>query len=269
MPPNFLHVNSEKIGELSIKFAAYPNINRTKIECWLNNFDEEHKELALKLLDYVDYYDNTRILNACRNILTQVKSLKNNDLSNVFFVGLGSAGKSGSAMLTTFRSANSLSGTTHNSKFLHMSELNNLYDKENISIVFIDDFIGTGDQFLSYYKEIGELIPQNADITLAIVCGFRRSIDKIQTETEVRVLTSHYLEESDRLFSRENTHFTNDEKAILKTYCDKTGSQDPYGYSDSQAKVVFHYRTPSNTVSILGVNKQSWRGLFPRYPFNN
>ena len=85
----------------------------------------------------------------------------------------------------------------------------------------------------------------------------------------INILAVHYLEESDRVFSSENDIFTEGEKETLRRYCDGTGMDNPSGYGDCQAKVVFHYRTPNNTISILGAENANWRGIFPRYPFNH
>jgi hypothetical protein len=167
-----------------------------------------------------------------------------------------------------FKTVNGLQGPAHKSKFKYISQLNLLYKEKDVTIVFLDDFICTGEQAIDCWNNIKSVMPQNAEAILAVVAAFQQGVDNIQDNTDLKVTFHKILDEKDRLLSDKNRKFTKGEKKILKKYCKKTGLSEPFGYKDSQACIVFHYKTPNNSVSILTANNSKWKGLFPRYPGN-
>ena len=265
---DFFRAHSGEIDSLTQKFQGFPDVNRTKIELWIQNFRDEHKELALKLLNNVDYFDTARIYTACRDIFTQLKTLKGEDLSNVYFCNFGNPANSGQHILSIFAMANGLTGRANTPKFKQISELNELLLKPDITILFLDDFIGTGNQALNYWSGIASLVSSNAEIFLGAICAFEEGIVNIQNNTEMKVLCHKRLNNTHKLLSTENNIFTSAEKVILQSYCNSTGAHLPQGYGNCQAIVVLSYRTPNNTVSILTVQTDTWRGIFPRYSNN-
>lgn len=269
MSGDFFRKNNKKIRELSNTFKGFPDVNNTKIECWLDNFEDKHKNLAIKLLDNIEYFNQSKIFQASRDLLDQIKTLKRNDLSKVYFCFFGAPQKSGYAVLNMFAVANNLSGSNHTSKFKLLSELPQLTSEEEITIVFIDDFIGTGNQAVNFFNKIQHIIPENTEIILGVVAAFERGITNIQENANLGVICHKRLNEEDMLFSSKNKKFTENEKKILKEYCVKTEVSQTRGYGNCEALVVFPYRTPNNSVPILSVQKRGWNGLFPRYPAND
>lgn len=271
MPNDFFRDNNEKIKELHINFKGFPNINITKIECWLNNFDDSDKLLAIKFLENIEYFDASRIFQASQDLIHQIKTLKNQDLSNVYFCYFGAPQKSGYAIINMFATANNLNNSS--SKFKLLSELQEFIkpvsEEEEITIVFLDDFVGTGKQAVDFFNEIQNLIPQNAEVFLGVIAAFEKGITNIMENTDLKVICHKRLNEEHMLFSDSNIKFTPNEKEILRKYCEKTGLSQSTGYGNCEACVVFPYRTPNNSVSILGAQNSNWNGLFPRYPLNN
>lgn len=261
---DFFRDHSNEINTLLTKFQSFPDISKTKIELWIENFSDQDRELALKVLDKVDYFSTARIFTACRDIFTQLKTLKNNDLSKVYFCNFGNPANSGQHLSSMFAAANGLTGS-NSWRFKQVSELNDLSLERGITLVFLDDFVGTGNQVLDYWGGIASIVPQDADVYLGIVCAFEEGIQNIQENTEMKVLCHERLNDSNKLFSPSNPNFTQSEKDILINYCNSTGSRIPQGYGNCQAIVVLSYRTPNNTVSILSVQNENWNGIFPRH----
>jgi len=265
MQKNFLKDNYKKINEITNKFSGFPDIDRIKIQIWFDNFEKEHQSLALKVLDNIIYFDESKIHQSSVNILNQIKNLKNNNLSKVFFCNLGGPGKSGEHMKYPFKVANNLS----ESNFIYLSDIKSLCVEEDITVVFLDDFIGTGNQIIAQWNKVrGDIVPDNVEVFCGVVAGFKNGITNINQNTPIKVLCHKYLSDEDMLFSDKNTTFNNKEKKILKEYCNKTGVTETEAYGKCQALVVFSHRTPNNTLPIIGAKNPRWKGLFPRYPRN-
>jgi len=270
MSRDFFRNNNKKIKELHNKFKGFPEVNETKIECWLENFDDSHKTLAIKVLENIAYFDPSRIFQASNDLLIQIKILKNQDLSKVYFCFFGAPQKSGYAIINMFAVANNLSGNNNTHKFKLLSELPQLISEEGeVTIIFLDDFVGTGNQAVNFFKEVQHLIPQNAEVFLGVIAAFEKGMTNIRENTDMKVICHKRLNKENMLFSNINTTFNDEEKTILKDYCKKTGLSNPEGYGNCEALVVFPYRTPNDSVSIIGAQNDKWNGLFPRYPAND
>lgn len=263
---DFFREHSAQIGELLNRFNGFPNLDRRRIELWIGNFDDSDAELALKVLDNVEYFNDSRMYLACQEIFAQLRTLKGAALNNVYFCAFGSPAHSGQHIYSIFATANSLTGRANASRFKLISELNMLSLESNVTVVFLDDFIGTGDQSIGYWAEIESIVTDNVDVYLGVVAAFEDGIRNVQTNTPMKVLCYRRFNDSDKLFSATNPRFTEEEKDTLEKYCYVTGASNPEGYGNCQALVVSPYKTPNNTVAILTVQNNEWEGIFPRYP---
>jgi len=284
---DFFDENDRSLRDLSQKFSTYTlGIDIHSVRNFLNQFGE-NKDLGMKLLQNVDYYSSVRINQQCRELLDEIKSRFGDNLDNVIFIPFGDEGKSGHSTLTTFRRANNLSNRRHNEKFKHLSQITELVNieevlnetkppeeqesneeqKEPIKIIFIDDFIGSGQQAIEYYFDninaILEILPQEIEMHLAVLVGYEDGINRFEEETNRSIIVVNQLNDRNKLFSHINHDFNDEEKRILRELCGNAGDF-PTGFNDIQSTVVFHYRSPNNTISILRCSNENWKGLFPR-----
>lgn len=233
----------------------------------MRQFSPNHLDIALRLLQSVDFYDPPRITRDYRTAHQHLMATIGSDsLEGVTFFPFGHAGKSGSSMRYLFRNANNIPL----SKCLHFSEITSFFfaleeeHEEEPKFVFIDDFIGTGSQAIETWDRLREIpFPRGSRVFLLTLVGFDRAIDEVTEKTDLQVITPRILSEEDRIFSPENTIFDNMEKNILRRYCERVG-QAPMGFGNCQALVVFNYKSPDNIISILRGQTESWTPLFPR-----
>ena len=263
--PGFIDAHDTEIEELANTFV-FRNITKGKIRTWLRQFAEAHQPVALKLLHNLRFYDSAKIHTSCKILFKMVKSECENDLDNVIFMGLGPAGKSGDMMLHRFRHANGMHTDKFKHMFKHTTEITSIDSAFNGSLVFLDDFIGSGSQAMASLFDIASIAPPGVRLFLLVVAGYASAIEELGSEKEFdcNVLAVDVLDESEKLFSDANDKFTEDEKAILRSYCENTGSRYPYGYRDVGSLVIFCDSVPNNTPSILIHESDNWRPLFPR-----
>jgi hypothetical protein len=168
-------------------------------------------------------------------------------------------------MLHRFRQANGLAGRGHNELFIYKSQLLGEDLGPEDTVVFVDDFTGTGNQVCEYWSEMQELVPRRPRLFLVVVAACTQALERIGTETDLTVVPYVQLSAADDLFSPDCGHFSEDEKAVLLQYCRKADARQPKGYGDCGLVLVFAHNCPNNTIPILHSYHSRWEGLFRRY----
>jgi hypothetical protein len=252
-------------------FSGYRHsINEQRIDRWLEQFDGAHRDLAARVLDSVDFVTHEQMASSFRETVKIMGGWDpdpNQRQGNWRFVGFSvSSGESGDTMLHKFRLANRLTGKQYNPLFIHKSELlaGNLGHED--TVVFVDDFTGTGSQVTDAWAEnIQELLPGNPRIFIVFAAASARARVKIETETSLTVISGIELTEHDDLFSSACVHFTQDEKDVILEYCRRSDRRYPRGYGDCGFLLVFAHNCPNNSIPILHAFNRRWEGLFRRY----
>jgi hypothetical protein len=251
-------------------FSAYRYpVSEQRIGLWLDQFSNGDRDLAARILDCADFVTHQQMTTAFRSIL---KGLKGWDFDSKRragkwrFVSLSSsAGESGDSMLHQFRVANGLDKKRYAELFIWKSDLL----RENLgaedTVVFVDDFAGTGTQACTAWKEnIEELLPGEPNVYLVLVASSVAARQRIGAETKLTVVPYITLSAQDDLFSHRCRHFNPAEKAKLLDYCKRADKKAPKGFGNCGFVIVFAHRCPNNTIPILHVQHNNWEGLFPR-----
>jgi len=265
---NSFFVNrDQEISKFSDKFRSYVvEIDKFAVRAWLSQFRGEHRELGLKLLGNVDYYSPGRVMNGTRVLHEQLMAIKRGKIDRTLFASMAlSPGSGADMLLPAYRVANRLKKKTWDSYFIRLSELGNFFEQKDVTFAFIDDFIGTGNHVITMWQNIGHLVPEDSEALLLVLTGYKEGIDAVERNTRLEVVCNKVLSEENKVFSSSNPMFDEEEKRILKSYCETAGSL-PEGYGCMQSTVIFYYRAPNNTISILRCISPSWKGLFPRNP---
>lgn len=260
----FIDNHDNDIQSLALKFGSYAYVDKNRIINWLQQFKERDRSLALKTLQSITFYGPSEIISACTELGKIARGFFGTQLDNTSFFGLGAAGKSSGEILHRFRQVTGLHSTIHDSKFCFITQVSSLPKDFDGNLVFLDDFIGSGDQSVIYLNNILSVAPKNSKVILLVISGFTEAIEQVSKSTGCPIASIHLLPETDKVFSDYNPNFTDQEKTIIKTYCQNTGSQQPYGFNDTGALIAFSHGVPSNTISILNHDSRSWMSLFIR-----
>ncbi len=253
-------------------FAGYRHgVNEDRIDRWLKQFKADHrKNVAARLLDVVDFIGPEQISRTYSALLGAIPGWHEQEArrdGRWFFVAYsGSAGKSGDAMLHNFRIANRLNGRKFDNQFLYKSQLAGEELTENDTIVFIDDFSGTGRQICKTWKQsMQELFPEGPKMFLMLIAAGKDALKRIETETPLSPFCGMILDDDDDFFAAQCTSFTADEKEVVKRYCARLSQRQTEGFGDSGYVLIFAHRAPNNSIPILHFTTPKWVGLFERH----
>lgn len=263
-------LDAARLDEWIERFAGYhAHVSRTRINQWLVQFADDHRDLAGRVLDAMEFYRPDHLANAYRSILGRLPGWSRHASQRQGrwrFVPFSTRpGESGDSMLTTFRRANGLTAARFAELFAYKADLL----KENLgpedTVVFVDDFAGTGDQAINAWKEsLGELLPRRPRAFLVLVVAVQQALQRIGAETPLMVRTFRHLHARHSFFADECTYFTKGEKRIILTYCRRADGASPQGYGECGVLVVMAHRCPNNSLPILHARSATFRGLFPR-----
>lgn len=246
-----------------LKYSVLPSaVNR-----WLNNFEDDDKKLALELLyffEYIDYNELLYILD--KQLYNCLNALPPNE--EILIFPFGNLGKSSIHMLYPLNKTKTFIENESNLSF--STNINDILKYKHI--IYIDDFIGSGNSFDDFYnsdnyKEIIDdknLVTENLISCIIMDEGMRFLNEKY---SHLRI----YAEIRYRLISsgKFNSLFENIEASekLLKKYGRKIRSK-PLGYSKSESMISFYYSTPNNTFPIFyyqsNREKIKWVPLFSR-----
>jgi hypothetical protein len=240
------------------------------IRRWLAQFKGEDADLGARLLDAVMFLKSEDMEEALRQAAAQLPGWHRSQTQRRgrwrFLAFSISAGESGDSMLHKWRTAMRLTRSEHNALFIHKADLL----RENLgaedSVVFVDDFAGTGQQACRAWRDtLAELLPGNPKTYLILIAAGQNAVRRIGRETGLQVVASHILDPSDEVFSDDCRHFTGQEKDRLEEYCKKADRARPRGYGSCGFVIVMAHKTPNNSIPVLYANHRRWAGIFPRH----
>lgn len=229
-------------------------------------------ECALKVLEKVNYFSPERTTNQLRLMVellnSEVTSLRN---SNVFFCSMSaSAGKSTESILQKVRDLAHMDTRQYDDKFLYLNDLEQFKnDKARKKIIFVDDFIGSGGTVENLHKFLlsKNFYNKHHNYYIGIIVGYENVVDQIETSTPFRIIhAEELLQESSKIFHKDNVDFNTKEKTALKNYCKLVDPRPDYvyGYKNTQSLVIFFENAPNNSIPILHHPTSNWTPLFPR-----
>jgi len=149
------------------------------------------------------------------------------------------------------------------------------------ALVFVDDFIGTGNSAKDYFSELGQqhgnfLAKSGLRIFFIVICGFvdrkveiEELLEKIKLPVNVHICDP--IDELAKCFSEPSSTFPDSgelerARAIAYEHGAKIVNKNFLGYGDCQTAVVFETNCPNNNLPILWAASEDppWRPLFER-----
>jgi len=264
-------VDNARYAKWVTTFSGYSSeVTRGKIELWIKQFKRADRDLAARILDATLFISDVQIRTKFKDLLNSIEGWNANALRRTgqwYFVPFsGSTGESADSMMHLFRMATGMTQKRHNPLFIHRSELVQRLPKEEDTVVFIDDFSGTGTQASNFWNStFKELLPKNPRTLLLLVAATHEAIEKVRNETDMSLICGHTLDRRADFFSDFCTHFNKNEKTTVENYCLKADKIKPKGFGNAGLLVVLSHRCPNNSLPILHVENNSWSGLFPRH----
>lgn len=251
-----------------VSFQGYRHvIDDGAIQNWLGQFEENHRDIGARVLDSVEFIRPEEIDAAYRTLLASLPGWHSSEARRhgtwKFVPFTSSAGESGDMMIAKFRGTNNMSGKQYKHLFAYRSELASLGKDD--TVVFIDDFSGSGSQVEEYWPMLDEILAGRPTAYLMLVAATSRARQVISDTTSLHLHASRFLDASDDIFSTASRHFSQAEKDVLETYCWKADKKAPKGYGECGLLLVLAHKAPNNTIPVLHKTNTRWTGLFRRY----
>ena len=263
-------IDNIRIAQWVARFPGYrQEVTADRVRNWVQQFTSADRDVAARVLDCVYFVSHESSEEAFRNILHRLDGWDSNEKNRRgrwrFVAFSKAAGESGDTMLHKWRAATGMTGSKYDELYIHKSDLlrENLGPED--SVVFLDDFAGTGTQVCTGWREVmEELLPGVPAVYLVLVAVTQMAQQRISVETPMQVVSHIKLKDDDDIFSTGCEHFTSQEKRALLRYCRRANNQHPKGWGDCGLVVVLAHKTPNNSIPILHANHGQWVGLFPR-----
>lgn len=263
-------IDNRRRSAWRMRFEGYrQGVTDAKLDEWLAQFTKSDRRIAARVLDVVEFISAEEIDAAFRSLLARIpgwhrqKAQRRGEFRFAPFSR--TAGESGDAMLHRFRLANGLSERYYNPLFIGRSEIPAARLGRDDSLVFVDDFVGSGKQAVDAWTDIfDELSAGVGHVYLLTVASFVTGAQRVQTETRVDLLSHRPLGTRDSLPHTDCSHFSDYEKRRIRHYCNRASPAKPLGFGDCGLVLVLAHQCPNNSLAILHADDNDWMPLFPR-----
>ncbi len=140
-------------------------------DLWLSQFEDQDQQTATALIDQIDYFSYERV---CEDLKTLHRNVTSKVEGHTVVYSRAYVAKSGDLISYFYRTSNKISS------FLFKNLSDHVDDKSNKVLVLLEDYVGTGTQFLYriYAKENYELFNQYKKVYLATLVANTSSIRK-------------------------------------------------------------------------------------------
>lgn len=268
--PSGTPINNHRRSSWRSRFEGYRyGVTDAGLSDWIEQFKPSDRDIAARMLDSVEFISAENVDAAFRSLLKRLPGWhlhKKHRRGEFAFVAFSkTAGESGDAMLHRFRLANGLNTRFYDSLFIGRSEILSARLGPDDTIVFLDDFVGSGTQAVDAWRQIfDELTAGIGNVFLVTVAAFAKGAERIKDETRIELITHRHLTNSDSLHLGECTHFSSYEKRRIKHYCNIASPEKPWGFSECGLLIVLSHQCPNNSVAVLHASSTEWEPLFPR-----
>lgn len=249
-----------------------------KIEKWISQFSEEHRNIFLSLFTHLKYFDRENITEWYCRAYEEYKKIEPDYKDTVFIPVCSFGGVMNGAihMLEAFDNADldipKKRSAPQPIEFYHAFDI-----KSVKNIVLLDDIVGSGDTIidfiLRYRKETPELF-LNKNIYIFSVVSLERGKQRVETDLNYLGYKNSFITKYviQKAFGS-NTIFKNDKersqvKKIVKSYEEQIAPKKHFimGYKGGEALVAFYFNTPNNTLATFweSCENKPWFSIFPR-----
>lgn len=264
---DFNSKNLKMIDQLlpKLKFSIMPS----KLVRWLENFEESDYEMAYDFLQILEYINFTELQYRIEEQLKRILSkLGEND--KILIYPYGKFGKSSSLITYPLTHSETYEKLQNEDRVFIEKDLES-FEKTVNCIVFLDDFVGTGETFCNKYVSSGcrswcDGLKISNRFVLAAV-AMEKGVENIET-TFPNITV--YAQIRNKIFKNNGTPLELFGSLFkYETFNDKyesiisVSNHLKKGYRDSQSLIAFSHCVPDNTLPVVWWSK-NWFPLYPR-----
>lgn len=256
--------STENFSIYEEKLRTFGHYEHDSIQNWATQLDLENETIN-KIVDNLKIVTPQEIVKLLDEIVASNLLLFENPMT--YITSFGGKGKSGDMMVYIFKHA----FKKYNSKIIETTEVSELESDSNI--IFLDDFIGTGNQACEYINgDLNLYLNSRCEAYLLSLFGTPEGIESVNKNTNFTVIFGQSLSQQEYQFYNDECHiFEVEEKQKIEIINKKLRSKSNY---DQGLLIAFHYSVPNNTMPIIWKdkskytdhlgNEKEWFALLPR-----
>ena len=238
---------------------------------WIKQFQKQDRKIAGHLLDKIIYLSekDTRKIQLHQNkVLMENLAKEGLPAKKLVYLQTDEAGSSSPVMLSMIRNEAGLQ--QRGCKLLDSRDalsINKITNKlEEGALIYIDDFVGSGDQFCSAREAVQKSVVGTFSEFLLVpsICeeGYQRLID-----LGIAVYAGHIHSRAERPLHANSHLMQAADRIRLVEMCKQIRPKTSLGYNDLATMVVLYRNAPNSIPAVLrGSDKQTpFYGIFPRY----
>lgn len=252
--------------EITHAVSSWPdheNMSIARVTRWLAQFEDSHLPLAIKILQCIRYFDATNIRGMTNQLHRIVTSgIPKKIRRKIGFVPIGNPG-SGSAIVA--RVLRDLVRETRH-EVINIWEIAKKGRRDFTSLVFVDDFSGTGTTFKKWWNNVESLVLPLNTANFYAVLVLNEKADLELSKQGSKVFSVVDLDSGADVLSKSNSQFSEQEKTHLLGHCVRTGCSQEYekGFGNCGLLIAFTHGCPNNSLPILWYETNGWWPLFKR-----
>ena len=228
----------------------------TKIDEWLKQFEDEDRDVALRLLSKFQMYRRIYLENKIKELYERLLKYLKGERVNSFFMLLNMSDRLANSAFFASECKKTLENIT-----IHQ-DIKSLTDEEidmlNNRIILIDDYIGSGDSLINTIDYLIENHPQmrKFEFDILVINISELGLQNIKTYRNSNSLkiALAYCDLSSKAF-KENYIFNTQEyettRNKYKDLCDKYNIKFPFGYQETEALIAFDSCIPNNNLATF------------------
>ena len=243
------------------------DVTHAAFATWLYQFEPDDRETVLDLVSAFTYVSLHDVFDLLDKLFSRLLSEHAIDPEKTWFMPCGYVAKSGDAVAYFFKRRNALPDHA----FLRASDLTEARLRERPTVVFIDDFVGSGQLVARTIDELvapmKERVPE-ARFIFSTLLGLERGLHRFSDQTNIALCVAKTVGLEAEPFSAESKVFPNavsraSAEKVIRKYTERLSPKSPLGYGGSQALLGFFFGTPNNTLPIFWRNTPDWKPLLP------
>ncbi len=261
-----------RVARAAYRFGDYKPkpVTFACIRKWLKQFDARDRNIALALLENIIYLSESttrRILVDQNDALLRRLRTAGIPWKKIVYVQVHDAGSSSPVMLNILRDAAGLERLgcrfMDSRDSLGLNKLTNELGEG--ALVYVDDFVGSGDQFCSARDFAVTSVVGTFSEFLLVPSICEEAIYEIG-KRGIEAYAGHLHSKAERPLHDNSNLFEADRKQRIRDLCSGIRPKMGLGYKDLATMVVLYRNAPTSIPAVLrgSLNQTPYMGVFPR-----
>lgn len=259
---------------ISARFRDYKPRRITPLIAFrfLAQFPRRERKIVVRLLDHICYIKHSE---AVQNVLSEVMQIVNKLVHDgtreelIFVVPASKAGKSSVVMFEEISAR--IRQMFPSLSFLSDGATTGIRDqipfRSQSAVIFVDDFVGTGEQFQGSLKAWTEVLEGRDSRFFLVVAAACEEGKRRVEDGGAQVCSTVMHDANERMWAKCRTALSEEAWNQFAVLACELHSKAPFGHKNGGSMIVLERHCPNNVALVLRgtYGQRVWLGLFPRY----